>query len=94
MGRKLMRVPLDFSWRLKRVWKGYVNPFPPTSCSLCDGSGLNKATEKLSNDWYSFSMTDGQEGWCYHLEQDEVDALVEEGRLWDFTRVPRNSWQL
>ena len=27
MGRKLMRVPLDFAWPLKKVWKGYINPY-------------------------------------------------------------------
>ena len=26
MGRKLMRVPLDFDWPLKKTWKGYINP--------------------------------------------------------------------
>jgi hypothetical protein len=26
MGRKLMRVPLDFAWPLKTTWKGYLNP--------------------------------------------------------------------
>jgi len=27
MGRELKRVPLDFSWPLKTVWKGYKNPY-------------------------------------------------------------------
>lgn len=26
MGRELRRVPLDFDWPLKKVWKGYLNP--------------------------------------------------------------------
>jgi hypothetical protein len=27
--------------------------------------------------------------WCYHLSQEDVDALIESDRLWEFTRVPR-----
>jgi hypothetical protein len=92
MGRKLMRVSLDFSWE-RKTWKGYINPYPPFNCDVCGGSGLNEATEKLSNDWYTHLRTDGQEGWSCHLEQEDVDALIEEERLWDFTREPRNSWQ-
>jgi len=32
--------------------------------------------------------------WCHHLIQADVDALVEHGRLMDFTRRPRNSQQV
>ena len=33
--------------------------------------------------------------WCHHLNQADVDALIEGGRLWDFTRtvVPGEGWQ-
>lgn len=31
--------------------------------------------------------------WYHHLSQTDVDALVEKGRLWDFTRVPRTEEQ-
>lgn len=31
--------------------------------------------------------------WCHHLNQQDVDALVAEGRLWDFTRTPRTEEQ-
>lgn len=26
MGRKLMRVPLDFAWPIGKLWEGYINP--------------------------------------------------------------------
>jgi hypothetical protein len=26
MGRKMMRVPLDFAWPLNKTWEGYLNP--------------------------------------------------------------------
>lgn len=35
MGRILKRVPLDFSWPLKRVWKGYINPYRGVDCPYC-----------------------------------------------------------
>lgn len=31
--------------------------------------------------------------WCHHLNADDVKALVEENRLWDFTRTPRTAKQ-
>lgn len=88
MGRELKRVPLDFDWPIGQVWKGYLNPYSAQGCKPCRGSGFNPATKKLSDDWYTHLRSDGEEGWQYHLEQEDVDALVAEGRLWDFVRVP------
>lgn len=93
MGRELRKVPLDFDWPKGVIWKGYLNPYQPIDCKVCGGSGLNPATKKLSDDWYTHLRTDGQEGWMYHLEQEDVDTLVGEDRLWDFTRVPINEEQ-
>lgn len=31
--------------------------------------------------------------WCHHLIQADVDALVQDDRLWDFTRVPKTPEQ-
>jgi hypothetical protein len=31
--------------------------------------------------------------WCHHLIQADVDALIAENRLWDFTRRPRDAGQ-
>jgi hypothetical protein len=35
------------------------------------------------------------QGWCHHLNDDDVAALIEGGRLWDFTRVfvPGEGWK-
>lgn len=93
MGRTLKRVPLDFKWSLKQVWKGYINPFSSQNCKSCEGSGLNKETKKLSDDWYTHLRTDGKEGWGMHLEQEDVQALIDKDRLWDFTRRPRTPKQ-
>ena len=94
MGRTLKRVPLDFQWPMNKVWAGYLNPFHSQECKTCDGSGLNAATKKLNDDWYTHLRTDGQEGWKLHLEQEDVQALMDADRLWDFTRVPRTPEQV
>ena len=45
--RTVKRVPLDFDWPLDTIWKGYLNPYSPTECLQCKGSGLNPETKKL-----------------------------------------------
>ncbi len=73
MGRKLFRVPLDFAWPLKMIWKGYVCPYASQKCEACRGGGYNPATEELAVTFFS--------RWEDDLTQDEVDALVAGGRL-------------
>ena len=58
MGREIKRVPIDFKWLIKQIWKGYWHPFKAMECKSCDGSGLNPETKKLSDDWYSFDKQD------------------------------------
>lgn len=94
MGREIKRIALDFDYPInKMIWKGYANPYRGLECKACDGSGQSPAVQKLSDDWYTHLRADGQEGWCYHLEQEDVQALVDAGRLWDFTRIPINDEQ-
>jgi len=93
MSRELKRVPLDFDWPQNIIWKGYLNPYQPTPCKLCKESGYNSKTKKLSDDWYTHLRTDGKEGWFQHLEQEDVQALIDADRLWDFTRMPRTPEQ-
>lgn len=83
MGREIKRVPLDFNWPLNSQWIGYLNPYRSFDCKECDGSGYNQATKQLSDDWYDFDNTGRK--WCYNITQDEVNALVKEHRLIDFT---------
>lgn len=94
MGRRIKHVPLDFAWPIGQIWEGYLNPFYQyqRDCPFCGGSGYNAATKQLSDDWYDFAGTGRK--WCYQLTQDEVDALVEGGRLHDLTRVfePGKGW--
>jgi len=66
----------------------FVRMVPSAKCIRCEGSGYNAPTKRLSEDWYTHLRTDGKDGWSRHLEQNEVDALVKNGRLMDFTRVP------
>ena len=91
--RELKRVPMDFDWPLKKTWRGYICPYRSIECAHCSGSGLNSETKKLSNDWYSHLRTDGKEGWMHHLEQEDVQALIDRGRLFEFVRVPKTDEQ-
>lgn len=143
MGRKLMRVPLDFSWPLNETWTGYLNPFwrQRTDCPSCKGSGQTQEAKRFSDEWYGNAPFDPvaygavpltldhpsivafarrqcertpgyygtgddavnrekrrllslwQNQWCHHLIQADVDALVEAGRLADFTNRPINAEQ-
>jgi hypothetical protein len=86
MGRELKRVPLDFDWPINKAWEGYINPYNIPECHYCNGTGYNKETEKLYHDWYD-------KGWFLELTQDEVQALIDHNRLWDFIRVPINEDQ-
>ena len=114
MGREVKRVPLDFDWPRKKVWKGFVmdEALHSIPCDHCEQSGYNPATRQLSIDWYDnvgFGKTwtydygkdrDGQPAerppwrvlgttkrWMHDLTQDEVQALVDGGRLMDFTHT-------
>lgn len=95
MGRKLYRVPLDFEWPLKQIWKGYINPFKSQDCKACDQTGYNPETKKIADSWYDFAgiYSTRETRWSNNLDQDDVQALVDADRLWDFTRVPRNEQQ-
>lgn len=90
--RTLKRVPMDFDAPLNEVWKGYVNPYPgPLRCKRCDATGYNRATRKIADDFYDFNGYGTK--WCSNITQDEVQALIDRGRLWDFVRVPINDEQ-
>jgi hypothetical protein len=100
MGRKLMRVPIDFNWPLGMVWKGYLNPYCGVKCKACDGTGHNPETKKIDEEWYAFdnqeliSVTDcygrssryNRNAHCYNITQVEVDALLAEDRLRELTK--------
>lgn len=94
MGRELKRVALDFNWPVGTIWKGFISPYRSIECKRCEGSGENDATRELSRSWYNLGGP-RHSGWCYHLEQSEVDALIEKDRLRDFTSifVPGEGWK-
>jgi hypothetical protein len=132
VGRKLMRVPMDFAWPLNKVWGGYLNPFyrQAARCHACAGTGYAPTAKIYTDQWYGSAPFDPiahgaprvvqandpevvalarrnvgdsphrldiectrlhnhwRDQWSHHLNQDDVDALVAAGRLWDFVRVP------
>lgn len=87
MGREVKRVALDFDYPYgKMIWKGYYNPYRGLKCQLCDGTGYSQEYKELEDQWY-------YNDWCKNLSQDDVQALLDEDRLWYFTRVPINEEQ-
>lgn len=95
MGRQIRRVAQGFDWPLNKVWEGFLNPHyqRQRKCPFCDGSGYNEPTKQIADDWYDFEGTGRR--WCDSITQDEVDALIERGRLMDFTHrfEPGKGWQ-
>jgi hypothetical protein len=83
MGREIRRVPLDFTWPLNMPWKGFMCPYQAQECQACDRSGYNPETKQISDDWYDFPRSGRR--WVHNITQDEVQALVDAGRLYDFT---------
>lgn len=81
MGREVRRVAANFSWPIHKVWKGYINPYFcfAKECTACGGSGSNEAIQALGEAWYN--------GWDHNLSQEDVDALIAENRLMDFTHT-------
>ena len=94
MGREVKRVSLDFKYpHGKMIWKGYHNPYYALKCECCDGRGTSKEYQEISDSWYNHLSKDGN-GWGYNLTQDDVQALLDADRLWDFTRIPVNDEQI
>lgn len=136
MGREIKRVPLNFSWPLREVWKGFKNPFyTAKECSDCDGTGYSPYAKNLQDMWYGkvpfdpestgskpfganhpailelaernvkackekgyfignieqeaarLSQTCFDNQWSCHLSQEDVDALIKEGRLYEITHT-------
>lgn len=92
MGREVRRVPLDFDAPIDQVWRGFLNPHWKDSreCPFCGGSGYNAETNAISDDWYDFAGTGRR--WCGAITQDEVDALVEAGRLREWRGHGKGGW--
>jgi hypothetical protein len=61
------------------------------ACKACGRSGYNPETNRIAENFYS-SATGAR--WCDDITQDEVDALIEHNRLWDFWRTcGPNGWE-
>jgi len=105
LGRLLKRVPMDFDWPQNTTWEGYLNQYWSSeyNCPACDGEGWSLECKALRDRWHGFDRTRwvyiekgyryNDEAWCYHLDEDDIQALVDDGRLFDFTRRPRTDEQ-
>lgn len=90
MGRTCKRVPLDFSWPMKTLWIGYVNPYKGVDCPYCDHGYSEKAQEIIAEvyPWkkgdetyapnpYKPNTTYNPHSKDHHMTQDEVDYFME-----------------
>lgn len=73
----------EFGWRLDEL-NECVNFYfevvrPDRPCVVCGSTGLNTETKRISEDFYDHARRGTR--WCDQITQDEVDALVEAGRL-------------
>ena len=62
MGRKLVRVPLNFNYPLNQVWTGYLNPHHEKrrTCAACAGDGGSPAYRLLHALWYRHLHSDAR----------------------------------
>lgn len=105
MGIELKKVPLDFQWEIGKVWCGYVNPHQIHKCKECNGNRESNEFQELLNEWYSSNNGEykpnpfvkdciyNTKAWKNNLTDDDVQALLEADRLWEFTRMPLNDEQ-
>lgn len=69
---------------------------PSERCEVCDASGYNSLTKFIADAFYYNVAGSTENRWCDKITQDEVDALVEAGRLCKWTEgglqtVPRTA---
>lgn len=105
MGRELKKVSLDFKWKIGELWSGYINPHKRHECPDCEGMGWSKDYNKLKDEWYytdercwkpnpyNSNARYNTASWNNNLTQEDVQALIDADRLWDFTRAPLNDEQ-
>lgn len=93
MGRKIKRVAMDFDWPLSKAWHGYLCPYRSFKCPSCDGTGMGAEAKRLHDDWHDHAGTGRR--WCDKLDEDDVQALLDAGRLRDLTHTwtRESGWQ-
>jgi hypothetical protein len=89
---------------LQDLWYGYGGfdpsdkgsaPWMPTEPAIYERALRNEKGPGWAADQEARRLCEHfNASWSHHLAQDEVDALVQDGRLWDFTRdfIPGQGW--
>lgn len=92
--REVKRVPLDFKWPLKRVWRGYMNPYKgPIICRECEGTGLNPASKQINDDFYDNGGFGIRWRYLYGIDPEGKPAsrppwkIVGDCRAWNYELV-------
>lgn len=102
MGRLCKRVPLDFSWPMKTLWIGYVNPYNSVDCPYCE-NGYSAKAQAIREEVYPHLKGDYcrvpnpyREDMCYNphskehnMTQDEVDYFMSKQHKVEMDQVNR-----
>ena len=85
MGRKLMRVPLDFEWPANKTWKGYINPYAKLSrdCTVCEKTGYSPRALQFHKEWYGYVEFDP-------IAYGATPIMPDHPRIWEFARMQVN----
>lgn len=89
LSRSVKRVPLDFGWKLNKVWGGYLSPAVDwPECDKCRGDGIHPFAKPIAKTFYALGLPGMADDpvrssyrWCDKLTQEEVNHLLEEGGL-------------
>lgn len=75
----IKRVPVDFSWPLHQVWRGYEeNPYEDQSapCEKCERTGYSPRARQLYEQWYGFAPFTPEETGSVPFEPQEEDVIA------------------
>lgn len=89
LSRSVKRVPLDFDWKLNKVWEGYISPAVDWSeCDKCRGDGIHPFAKPIAETFYALDLPGRSDDpvrsayrWGDKITQEEADHLLKEGRL-------------
>jgi len=73
LNRKLYRVPLDFEWPRRMIWKGFVTPYKAQPCTACERTGLNPPTKRLHDRFHALGPA-----WVEELKRADIQILATE----------------
>lgn len=82
--------PFDpIAYGAEPITRDMIRPWAQWQCDRKDGYHCTMPVEE----YVDYLMRLWKNQWSHHLIQADVDALIADNRLWNFTRVPRDGGQ-